>query len=155
MLMRVSAFATVPAPIEKGSFSTHVQGGPGWCCVIRAQVCGLLRNVIRKPRRGQESEGKSLVMEENPPRRSEPNNNPQTRRHPPTPTPSSVPHACIVFVFCSAFCPTPLPSPPPSPCLSYSLLCLAWSTLLLHLHNIILICFYLPFEQILSIPIEF
>lgn len=56
MLMRVSAFATVPAPIKKGSLPTHVQGGPGWCCVIRAQVCGLLRNVIRKPRRGQEEE---------------------------------------------------------------------------------------------------
>lgn len=100
MLMRVSAFATVPAPIEKGSFPTHVQGGPGWCCVIRAQVCGLLRNVIRKPGRGQEERGGVWLWKENPPRRSEPNNNPQTQRQTPTPTPSSVPHACIVFVFC-------------------------------------------------------
>lgn len=116
MLMRVFAFATVPAPIEKGSLPTHVQGGPGWCCVIRAQVCGLLRNVIRKPRRGQRRRegGGVWLWKENPPRRSEPNNNPETQRHPPTPTPSSVPHACIVFVFCL----TPPPSAPPSPCLS-------------------------------------
>lgn len=61
MLMRVSAFATVPAapsPIEKGSFPTYA--GPGWSCVIRAQVCGLLRNVIRKHR------AESLLIERKP-----------------------------------------------------------------------------------------